>query len=376
MKNTWIELHLDVLKDNILSLRRSLSPGAEIIFMVKANAYGHGLEPVAACAWKNGVRWFAVAHVWEAAPLRALLPRARILVTGAIPPGEVEEALRLEVTPVIVSGEHARLIAARAAAIGRTLPCHALIDTGMGRLGLDRGSAVETLLSVRDLPGLRLEGVGTHFASADAPDRASADEQARLFAGMLDRCSSAGLKLDFRHISNSAGMFLDAAWDMSAVRVGIHLYGYPPRPPESRCAGRAGVTARPVLQWKTRIAQIRRVPAGFHVSYGGTHVTSRPTVLGAVNAGYSDGYPRILSNRAEMLAGGRRCRVLGRVTMNITVIDLGSDSRSAVGDEVVLIGQQGSEEIWADELAAHAGTISYEILTGIRIRETGLVGNG
>jgi len=366
MKNTWVELDLDALSGNIASFRASLPPAADLIFMVKANAYGHGLAPVAGRAWECGVRWFDVAHMWEAEELRRLLPRAEIMVSSVISAADVRQALDLGVVPIIVDEAHAGSLSAEAAAAGRRIRCHAKIDTGMGRLGFDWQTAPQALASLRGMGGLNIEGVCSHLASADEPDRAPSDRQAKRFLEVLNRCAAEGLSFRLRHLPNSAGALLDASWDLDAVRLGIHLYGYPQRPAGVRHRARAGVAARPVLHWKTRLLQVRAVPAGFTVSYGGAHVTPRPTTIGIIDAGYSDGYPRALSNKADVLAGGRRCRVLGRVTMNSTIVDLGPDAKDAPGDEVVLIGTQGAEAVWADELASLAGTIPYEILTGVR----------
>jgi len=245
-----------------------------------------------------------------------------------------------------------------------------MVDTGMGRLGMTWDSAPQSLAELAGIAGIEVNGICSHFASSDSPDRARADEQAERFAEVLRRCADTGLSYRIRHISNSGGILLDNNWDYDAVRAGIHLYGYTPRRRGARAKSREPVLTSPILQWKTRVAQVRRVPAGFSVSYDGTHVTSRPTTLAVISAGYSDGYPRLLSNRASVLIGGRRCPVAGRVTMNLTVVDAGPDADVREGEEAVLLGQQGQESVWADELARMAETIPYEILTGIRIRKT------
>jgi len=369
MSNAWIEIDADVLRANFAALRAAVAPSAEIVAVVKAEAYGHGAAAVARCGWACGVRWFAVAHLHEAAALRAQVPEARILVLGAVDPADTAAALELGVTPMIAGRAHGLAMAREAAALGRRLRGHAKIDTGMGRLGFLWEGAAEGLAELAREPGIEIEGVCTHFASADEPDSRFADTQTERFFRVLEGCRERGLRVACRHMSNSAGILRNRAWDLDAVRPGIMLYGYPPRFPggvAEREPGRRDIRTRPFLQWKTRVAEVRRVPAGFPVSYGGTYVTSRPTTLATLNVGYSDGYFRCLGNRAAVLAGGRRCPVVGRVTMNLTVADLGPESGVQPGDDVTLLGQQGGEAIWADEIASWAGTIPYEVLTSIR----------
>jgi alanine racemase len=209
---------------------------------------------------------------------------------------------------------------------------------------------------------LSLEGICTHLASSDNPDRDFSDEQLRRFHRVLDQCGQRGIHFQVRHVSNSAALLRERTWHLDGVRAGIVLYGYPPVLPGER--PRADL--RPVLQWKTRLVQVKRVPRGFPVSYDSTHTTERETRIGTFPVGYADGYPRALSNRAQVLVHGRRAPVVGRVTMNLSMVDLGPDSLAQAGDEVVLLGEQGGASLWADELARWAGTIPYEVLTNIR----------
>lgn len=359
--NTWIELDLNRLSSNIDNLSNELSSSCQIIFVVKANAYGHGMEQIADCAWQSGVRWFAVAHIDEALELRALLPEAGILIVGAIEPGLAQVCVENSLVPVIVSLEHAHEIVDELAGCSVPLECHVKIDTGMGRLGIDWQDAVSALEEISGLQGLALKGVCTHFASSDGESREFFDTQRRRFEQAIDKARARGIDVGLRHASNSGGVVLEPEMDLDGIRPGIMLYGYGRTEGSDR-----SVNVQPVLQWKASVVQVKRVHAGFPVSYDSTYICPDETLIATIDAGYSDGYPRALSNKGYIIAGGKRVPVAGRVTMNLMTVDLGMGSRVRAGDEVVLIGSDGSEAIWADELAELSGTICYEILTGIR----------
>lgn len=368
--NTWVELDTGRLAANIHALSREIRPDAEIVFVVKANAYGHGMADVGRTAWSNGIRWFAVAHIGEALSLREVLPEAEILVVGAVDPAAARALAANRLIPVIVSRDHAFALDAalrEGAASSPPLRCHAKVDTGMGRFGIHWEDAVGTLSHLKDHTSLRIDGICTHLAAAAKLECRSAHTQVDRFQQVLDACRKAGLTFRLRHIANTGGVLRNPEWDFDAVRVGLLLYGYGPK---SLCGPAAGdvrrVDARPCLQWKTRIRQVKTVPEGFAVSYEGTYRCERPTQIATAEVGYSDGYSRRLSNRGEVLVGGCRCPVAGRVTMNFITIDIGAEADVSPGDEVVLIGRQGGESIWADELAERCDTICYEVLTSIR----------
>jgi alanine racemase len=370
LTNCWVELDLARFRENIRSLRSVLTPGTELILVVKANAYGHGLEPAARCGWDSGVRWFAVAHVDEARRLREILPGGEVLVVGVTRPEDVPWLQAHDVISVVVNERHARALAAAARRGARPLRCHAKIDTGMGRLGFAWEAAGDALRRVAACPGLDLQGICTHFASAAAPDSDFAETQMERFQNALDACARAGLSDLFKHVSNSGGVLRQRGWDLTGVRPGILLYGYAPRRrgggERAPSAGGPELVTRPFLQWKTRVVQVKKVCAGFPISYDSTHVTAHPTCLGTLDVGYADGYSRALSNRGWVIVGGRRRPVVGRVTMNLTVVDLGKDSTIEEGCHATLLGQEGAEAIWADEIAEWLDSIAYEVLTSIR----------
>lgn len=360
--NAWIELDFGVLRANLASIRRALAPGAELIQVVKANAYGHGLPAVARHAHAEGVRWFLVARLDEALAVRTILPDAGILLLGAVWPSDLPVLHARQIVPVLVSAEQAAALAMEARRLSLRIPCHVKIDTGMGRFGLDWQTVVGTLGTLRNEGGLDIRGLCMHFASADRHADSFAGVQAGRFAEVEQACRAQGWTGLFRHVSNSAAFMAHPEWHMDGVRLGILTYGYA----EPQARAQAQVCTRPFLQWKTRVVQVKRVPAGFPVSYLSTHVTLEPTWLATIDAGYADGLSRLMSNRGQVLVGGRRARMVGRVTMNFTTVDVGPQGGVQAGDEVVLIGAQGQETLWAGELARWCETIPYEILTSIR----------
>jgi alanine racemase len=355
IRDCWVEVDLGVLEENVRAMRAAIRPETEIMFVVKANAYGHGMVPVAKRAAKAGVKWFAVAHLEEAIRIREALPWGRILMLGVPDPADVPALLQHRVVPIAVSERHGLRLAEAAVAAGATLPVHVKVDTGMSRLGVRWTEAPAVLQTLLEAPGLEVQGLCSHFATVDPERPELAQAQYRRFDEVARSCP----RRLFRHISSSRALQFHRSWDLDAVRPGITLYGY-----GSAEAGMR-VRTRPILSWKATVAQVKAVPAGAAVGYIGTHVTAAPTCLATLAAGYADGYLRTLSNRGHVLIRGRRRKVVGRVSMNWITVDVGADTDVTEGDEAVLLGEQGGEAIWADELARQCRTIAYEILTGI-----------
>ncbi|MEI6809355.1 MAG: alanine racemase [bacterium] len=360
MEHSWTELSPAVLGDNIMRVRAALTPGSEIIFVVKADAYGHGMIPVCSCAIERGVKLFAVAHVDEAVRFADRFPGIRIFILGVLRGNAVAEAAARGIVPMVVSEEHGLELAAEASSKSLVLECHVKIDTGMGRLGFLWDKAVGAIEVLSRTRGLKITGICTHLASSGDPDGSYSRTQVERFLGVIEDCLKRGITFQMRHVSNSGGFQGMPGCDYEAVRCGIELYGY-----GSRSAG-ARVNTLPFLQWKSTIAQVRTVPAGFRVGYGSTYTTSRETNLATIDIGYADGYCRLLGNKAQVLVGGRRVPVVGRVSMNLITVDLGTAANEGRGEEVVMLGRQRNESIWADEIAQWCGTIPYEVLTSIR----------
>lgn len=360
MHMSWAEIDLGVLDQNIRRAREALRPECSVVFVVKANAYGHGLVPVARQAARSGVRWFAVAYLQEALQVRQVAEDAHIVVLGAVEPGDVACLAENRILPVIVDESHGLGLAAAARALGVTIPVHLKVDTGMGRFGVPWSVASATFGRLAREGGLRLSGLCTHFASVEPRKPAMGPEQMERFHRIGEEVARIADGPIFRHASSSRAFLWRHDWDLDGVRPGIILYGYG--------AGERGmrIQTSPVLQWRTHVMQVKRVPAGFAVGYYSLHVTPAPTTIATIACGYADGYHRALSNRGFVLIRGRRCAVIGRVSMNWITVDCGPDSEAQVGDEVVLIGRQGHESVWANDLARLARTIPYEILTSIQ----------
>jgi alanine racemase len=356
---SWVDVDVGRLRANAAAIQASLG-GTDLIAVVKSDAYGHGLGPVAAALAAGGVERFAVAYAGEGEIVRAAAPGAKqILVLGVARAEEVPTLLEKRITPMVVSSEQALELSDAAQAAGGRLAVHLKLDTGMGRLGFVCPGEVESAARVVELPGLDVRGACTHFSMVEPDKPAAAAGQAEKFNAAVETLEAAAGRRLFRHMSSSRAALLMPECDCDAVRVGIALYGYGAAEADKR------FRTHPVLSWKSRIMQVKRVPAGFPVGYYQSYRTPAETELAVVACGYTDGYQRHLGNAGEVLVGGVRRPVVGRVSMNWIAVDLGPGSGAKAGDEVVLIGRQGGEQVWADELAHHCATIAYEILTGI-----------
>lgn len=359
MKKSWVEIDLSVLEDNIERLKAAVAGAAEIVFVVKADAYGHGAPEVARRAFRAGVRWFAVAYLEEALKIREVLQEGTIVILGVTDPAEAARMARLNIVPIVADLEHGCALSAAAQEAGIRLNVHVKIDTGMGRIGLPMKKAAEQLDVLEKEPGLAITGMCSHFAMVEASEPQAARTQARQFKKIAGDFEKKTGRVLFKHLSSSRAILYHPEWQFDGIRPGIMLYGYGAQDEDMR------VNTRPFLQWKGVMMQVKSVPANFPVGYYSTYVTSRPTDIGVVACGYADGYLRALSNRGHVLIHGRRCPLVGRVSMNWLAVDLGPKSGVVRGDEVVFIGEQGDEAIWANELAAICHTIPYEILTCI-----------
>jgi alanine racemase len=353
---TWIEVDLGAIRHNVGVLR---PPGVELMAIVKANGYGHGDVPVAGAVLDAGATWLGVALVEEALRLREAGIEAPILVLSELPPGSEAIAIAHRLTPTLYTDAalHRLAAAARGSAIG----VHVKIDTGMHRVGVwPPGDAVAYLGRVADA-GLNLEGLWTHFASSEE-DEATTAAQVERFAEVISAARRAGFGPRYLHAANSGGTIRHPESVFDLVRPGIALYGIPPAPGVGD-----GLGLRPALTWRSKVTMAKRLPAGERVSYGHRYELASDAWIATVPAGYADGYPRAASSKADVLIGGRRCRVAGAVTMDQLLVDCG-DTEVAPGDDVVLLGRQGAEEITAWELAGHAATIGYEIVTRLSER--------
>jgi alanine racemase len=361
VRPTLVEVDLSAIAANVAEACRLAGHGTEVMAIVKADAYGHGAVPVARAALRAGASWLGVATPEEAVPLRAARVASPILVLGPIAPEQAELVAIHALEQCVSDPAQAEALDRAARASGRTLSLHLKVDTGMGRVGLPSGRVRWAAEKIRALSSVRLSGLMTHFADAEAEEPAFAREQLRRFAEAEQALRHAGANRLIRHAANSAALLCLPESRLDLVRPGIMLYGYDPR-------GRhyaAESVLRPALRFRTLISQIAAVPRGASVSYGRTFVAPRDLIVATLPVGYADGWGRLLSNRGQVLIRGRRVPIVGRVCMDMTMVDVTDLPEVRVGDEVVLIGRQGAEDITADEVAELQGTISYEVLCRI-----------
>ena len=357
-RQTWVDIDLDAIAHNV----RALTFGdVEVMAVVKADAYGHGDVPVARAALAAGATWLGVALVEEGIRLREAGIEAPILVLSEFPPGAEGSALAARLTPTLYSEEGVARLAAAAADAPDPVVVHVKVDTGMHRVGVwppDRAAAFVAHVASA---GLAVDGLWTHLACADVDEDATL-RQLGAFDEALDRVRAGGHTPRVVHAANSAGAigFPQARFDL--VRPGIAVYGVEPSPGIG-----AELGLRPALTWRSRVTFVKRLEAGRRVSYGHHYRLERDAWIATVPVGYADGYPRLVSSRADVLIGGRRCRVAGSVTMDQLMVDCGA-IEPAPGDEVVLLGSQGGESVTAWDLATRSETIAYEILAGIGSR--------
>ena len=355
-------IDLDAYISN-LELVKHLSGNADIIAVIKANAYGHGLVPMAHAAMRAGARMLGVATIQEGIELRENDVKIPILVMVSPPKKELPLFLQYQLTLTVVDKTTAQELGALAHSSGRVAAVHCKIDTGMGRQGINYEEALDTLQFISRITHLDLQGIFTHFPSADVPDDAFTQNQIRDFKQLLKQVDKAGYPYEMAHAANSGAIvnYHDSTFD--AVRPGLIAYGIWPT-----ASGNGNTLIKPVLRWETSIAQVRNLAEGRNIGYGRTYTTRKPTKTAVLPVGYADGYKYQLSNKASVLIGGKRCPVLGSVCMDQIVVDVTEVPDVAVGNTATLIGVDGNDRITAEELAQLAGTIPYDILTGIGAR--------
>lgn len=380
----WAEIRAHALEENFRFLESLAAPHAELLAIVKANAYGHSLEICAPSAVRAGAKWLGVTSVEEGVAARALCPEARVLVIGGLFPGQGAEVVRHSLTAVawerwqldeLERGAHA------AGAQAGSVPVHLEIDTGMSRQGVDAAGLAEALTRFSPASPLKLEGVMTHLFAADEADGTVTETQLTRMVEVLSRVEAKGLYADWLNVGSSAALLagqagriaeLAARHGMKAMmRPGLALYGLAPlfdpsfEPEEPASLKTASVHLQPVLSWKTRVTGVRTVPAGAVVGYNGTFVATEPMRLALVAAGYADGLDRRLGNRFSLLVRGERAPLVGRVSMDQAVLDVTEIPGVAAGDEVVILGSQGQETISAFDHAQASETIPWEVFTRI-----------
>ena len=374
---TWAEIDLNAYAHNITELKRITRNGARLMAVVKANGYGHGAIEVARKALENGAQYLGVARINEAVQLRTAGLDAPILIFGYTPPDLAETLIRYDLTQTVYSIAAANTLSGIAGRQGKKIKVHIKVDSGMGRLGLllkeptagnpgDRPTTdpVQQALAISRLSGLTVEGTLTHFATADSTDKSYANRQLEKFLDFVDRLRREGLEPPIKHAANSGALIDLPESHLDMVRPGIATYGLYP----SGEVNKNKVDLKPVMTLKSRIIHLKKVPAGFNISYGITYQTNKSTTIATVPIGYADGFNRLLSNRGHMLVHGQRVPIVGRVCMDLTMLDVGNVPDVAIEDDVVVFGQHQNESVTADEMASTLNTINYEIVSTITAR--------
>ena len=364
-RDTRALIHLDAIKGVVRNIAAAVGDDVSVMAVVKADAYGHGAVKVARASLAAGASSLAVAYPQEVLELRDAGSDEHILVMGLLPfdnPDAVDIIVKTGAAQTVADVDAPRALGASAPA-DRPVPVHIKVDTGMGRIGIPPGDVLSYIEFLRTVPGIAIEGIFTHFPSADEADLSFTGGQITVFTDLLQTIEGSGIHIPLRHMANSAGVLACGDSYVNMVRPGIILYGLYPSHEVER-----SIPLTPALRLVSAIRYLKRVPVGTPISYGRTFVTSRPSVIATLPVGYADGYNRLLSNRGSVLVRGKRAPIVGRVCMDMTMIDVTDIEGVATGDEAVLIGKQGDDEISADEMAGLLGTINYEVTCAISKR--------
>ena len=359
--STYVKIDLDIIAANFEAVCRKT--GVPAMAIVKADAYGHGAVQVARLL-ESKCAFFGVSSMLEALELRQAGLRKPILILGRTPVSAFPHAVRENVRPTIFHYEDAVALSEEALRQGKTVPFHFAVDTGMSRIGLQATEdAADLCAAIVKLPGLTAEGIFSHFATADCADLTRAQAQGAKFKAFLAMLEQRGIHIPIRHLDNSAGL-MNFSDHYEMVRSGIVTYGlYPSDEVEPEL-----LPLKPALQWLSRVTHVKTLPAGREISYGGTFVTSRPTVVATLPVGYADGYRRSLSGKFHVLIRGKKAPILGRICMDQMMVDVTDIPGVTPGDSVTLIGTDGTETITVEQIAAAADSFNYEFVCGISRR--------
>lgn len=358
----WVEIDLAVLRENYLKIRDAVAP-CDVIGVLKANAYGLGVEPIALALAEAGMQRFAVAELREA--LRLVTLGLPVQILGSVLPDEIPAAIENGIVLPVTDLDSARRIAGIAAKQGKTATCQAVVDTGMGRLGMLVSEARDVIRAVSALPNLVMEGIYSHFPMAYRSGSDYTQGQIEQFLSLLEVLQTSGVTFRWRHMANSDAInnFPQTyAAPFNAVRTGINLHG------SFDTEGRRAFALRSVLTLKTRLAAVRLLPAGMAIGYGCTYRLPREMRVGTISAGYADGMPMALSNRGHVMIRGRACPVIGRVSMDYTTVSLDQVPDAVCGDEVICLGGSGAESVTVEDWAQMKGTHSYDVICSMGSR--------
>jgi alanine racemase len=362
---TWAEISLSALKHNYLTIKSHLSAGAQLMAVVKANAYGHGAVECARALESIGADWFGVALVEEGIELRRAGIARPIFCLGGFWRGQAEDLIVSDLTAAVYRLDQAEELNARARDLGRIVNFHLKVDTGMGRLGVQLDEVAKFAIALRRFDHIKLDGVMTHFADADGVEPAYTEQQIARYDEAVGILRGLGFDPSWRHLANSAGVHAYPQSHGNLARVGAAMYGLSR---DVLSPNLAPFDLRPVMSLHSRIVMLKTVPAGTSLGYGRAFITARESRIATLPIGYADGLRRAHSNNGGVLVRGRFAPIVGRVSMDLTIIDVTDAPLVEVGDEVILIGQRDGLKISAEDLAERIGTISYEIVTGVSAR--------
>ncbi len=357
IRPVWLEINLDAIAHNVRTIKEIVGRNTQIIAVVKANAYGHGAVEVSQVALENGVAILAVGVVEEGIILRKVGIKAPILICGLTLEDQLEPLLSYNLTPTICDLQILEALSKVAGENGKTVGIHIKIDTGMGRLGISPPKTLNFVKKISKMRNIKIEGIFTHLAATNEKDGIYTKMQFDEYKKALLELEKEGINIPLKHIANSAAILNSSSMYLDAVRPGIILYGLFPSPKSERT-----VELKPAAEFKTKIIFLKKVSPGKSIGYGRTYITTKPTKVATLPVGYADGYSRLLSNKGEVLVRGERAPIIGRICMDLCMIDVTHIPQVQIGDEVVLWGRQGSEIIWAEEIAGKIGSIVYEVI--------------
>ncbi len=355
---TWAEIYLDRLIGNFLLIKK-VAQNRKIMAAIKADAYGHGAVEIARTLQKIGVDMFGVASAEEGIELRISGIKTEIIILSPILENQIDEIVEYNLIPTISELKFFEKLNKKLQKFKKPIYVHIEVDTGMTRTGFPYDHAINAIRKIQGSSYIKIEGIFSHFPLADS-DGAFSKRQIAHFTELINRLNAMEIKPRFVHLANSSGIFRYPQSHFNLVRPGISLYGLTSSPKPIYNSH-----FQPVMSLKSRIVNLREVPANTPVSYGHTYRTKKKSKIATISVGYGDGYPRLLSNNAEVLCHGRRARIVGTICMDLIMIDVTDNPRAGLGDVVTLIGRDGNEEITVEELAQKCNTIVYEITSGI-----------
>lgn len=364
IRSAWAEIDLDKIKYNIQQIRNMVKD-KEIIAVIKADGYGHGAVDIAPVLLENGVSRLAVAVLSEAIELRSKDIKAPIIILGYTPLECSEELIKYDIEQTVYDLDYAKSLSKEAVKLGKKAKIHIAVDTGMGRIGfLPNEESINQVYEISKLEGIEIVGAFTHFASADESDKEYTKEQFKKFKWFFDNLAERGVNIKLKHAANSAAIMDLPDTHLDAVRAGIILYGYYP----SNEVNKEKLSIKPALTLKTTVVHVKTLKAGSYVSYGRTFKAERDTVVATLPIGYADGYSRALSGKGKVIINGKYAKIIGRVCMDQCMVDVTEIENVKVGDEVILLGEDGDLKFNADDMAEIMDTINYEVICMLKQR--------